>query len=73
MLVYGITDLVGFSKISNDEFDNLIWNFRNIHGLAYGPSLNLGHLNSIVTKVQQKRVTESLVRVNPNGCHSDGH
>ena len=73
MLVYGITDLVGFSKISNDEFDKLIWNFRNIHGLAYGRSLILGHLNSIVTKVQQKRVTESLVRVTPNGCHSDVH
>ena len=40
---------------------------------AYGRSLILGHLNSIGIKAQQKRVKESLVRVDPNGCHSDGH
>ena len=57
---YGIT--VGFSKISNDELDNLIRDNRNIHGLARGRSLILGHLNSKL-KVQQKYVTESLVRV----------
>ena len=59
---YGITDLVEFSKISNDELDNLIRDNRNMHGLARGRSLILGHLNSKL-KVQQKHVTESLVRV----------
>ena len=69
VIEYGITDLVGFSKISNDELDNLIRDYRNIHGLACGRSMILGHLNSIGIKVQQKRVTESLVRVDPDGCH----
>ena len=62
VLKYGITDLVGFSKISNDEWDNSIRDYRNIHGLASGRSMILGHLNSIVIKVQQKRV-------DPDGCH----
>ena len=35
---YEITDLVGFSKPSNDELDNLIWDYRNMHGLACGRS-----------------------------------
>ena len=34
VLDYGITDLVGFSKISNDELDNLIQDYRNIHSFA---------------------------------------
>ena len=69
VLEYGITDSVGFSKVSNDEFDNLIQDYRNTHGLACGHSMILGHLNSIGIKVQQKRVTESLVLVDPDGCH----
>ena len=69
VMEYGITDLVRFSKISNDELDKLIRDYRNIHGLACGHSMILGHLNSIGIKVQQKRVTESLVRVDPDGCY----
>ena len=69
VLEYGILDLVGFSKVSNDELDNLILDYRNKHGLACGRSMISGHLNSIGIKVQQKRVTESLVRVDPDGCH----
>ena len=69
MIEYGITDLVRFSKISNDELDKLIWDYQNIHGFACGHSMILGHLNSIEIKVQQKRVTESLVLVDPDGCY----
>ena len=69
MLEYGITDLVGFSKISNDELDNLIRDYRNIHVLACGRLIILGRLNSIGIKVQRKRVMESLVRFYPDDCH----
>ena len=69
VIEHEITDVVGFSKISNGELDNLIRDYRNIHGFACGRSMILGHLNSIGIKVQQKRVTESLVRVDPDGCH----
>ena len=58
-----------FSRICNDELDNLIRDYRNIHGLACGLSMILGYLNSIGIKVQQNRVTEILARVDPDGCH----
>ena len=69
VLEYGILDLVGFSKISNDELDNLIRDYRNKYGLACGRSIKSGHLNSLGIKVQQKLVTERLVRVDPDDCH----
>ena len=57
ILEYEITDLVGFSKISNDELDNLIRDYRNVHGLACGRPMIL------------RRVNESLIHVDPDGCH----
>ena len=45
VLEFGIIDLVGFSKISNDELGNLIRDYQNIHGLACRHSMILGHLN----------------------------
>ena len=68
-LVSRITDLVGFSKISNDDFDNLIRDYRNTHGLACGRSMILGHLNSVGIKDQQKPVTKSLVCIDLDGFH----
>ena len=67
MLEYGITDLVGFSKVSNVELDNLIQECQNTR-LVCGRPLILAYLNS-VRKVQVKLVTESLVLVDPDGCH----
>ena len=69
VLDYGITDLVGFSKIFDDELDNLIRDYRNIHGLACGRSMILGHLSSLGINVQQKLLRKSLVRFDPDGCH----
>ena len=51
-----------FSKISNDELDNLIRDYRNIHGLPCDRSTILGHLNLKRKNVHQKRVMESLDR-----------
>ena len=44
---YGKTDLIGFRKISNDEPEILIWDYRKIHGFACGRLIILVHLNSI--------------------------
>ena len=64
-----MVDFVGFSKISNEELDKLIRYYRNIQCLVYGCSMILEHLHSRGIEVQQKRVVESIVSVNPNGCH----
>lgn len=65
---YGIR-LIGFGKISNDELENLIWDHRNIHGLAWGGLMILGHFSLTGIKLQQKRVMESLVPIDCNCCH----
>ena len=44
---YGRTDLIGFRKISNDEPEILIWDYRKIHGFACDRLIILVHLNSI--------------------------
>ena len=48
---YGITDLIGFRKISNDKSEILIRDYRKIHGFARGHLMILVHLNSIGKKV----------------------
>ena len=42
--------MIGFRKISNDESEILIWNYRKIHGFACGRLIILVHLNSIGKK-----------------------
>ena len=68
-----LEDVEGFSKISNDELDNFMDNFtrayRNIHSLMCGCSMMLGNLNATGTKVQQKRVMESLAPFDSDSCH----
>ena len=51
MVEYGITGLIGFHKIFNDELENLIWDYQKIHGVAHGHLMILGHLNSIEIKL----------------------
>ena len=41
---HGIADSVGFRKICNDDLDNLIRDYRNIHGLVCGLFMIQGHL-----------------------------
>ena len=36
VLQYGVTDEVGFTKIFNDELDNVILDYQNVNGLACG-------------------------------------
>ena len=69
VLEYGITGFLGLSKISNDELNNFIPDYRNIHRIKCGRSMILAHLYSIRIKIQQKGVTENLVRVDPHICH----
>ena len=63
VLEYGILDLVGFSKISNDELDNLIRDYRNKHGLACGRSIKSGHLNSLGINLKRKDLFVSILTI----------
>ena len=57
--------MIGFRKISNDESEILIWNYRKIHGFACGRLIILVHLNSI----GKKRFMETFVPIDLNGFH----
>ena len=61
----GISNATGHSKITDEELDNILRNFKNLHGITAGRSLALGHLKSLGLRVQQKRVAKSLVRIDP--------
>lgn len=61
----GIEELLGYSNMSDDELDTIVRNFKASHGIAVGRSLVIGHLRSLGLRVQQNRVTASLVRVDP--------
>jgi len=62
----GLKERTGYSIVSNDELDRLILEFKSIHGIAGGRSMAIGFLKSRNYRVQQRRVAESLVRVDPS-------
>ena len=62
----GIEDLLGYSNITDGELDRSVRDFKLSHGISVGRSLVTGHLHSLGIRVQQKRVTESLSRVDPD-------
>ena len=62
---YGIENQTGFSSITDDDLDNIIRDFKINHGNFCGRSMILGHLSSIALRVQQQRVSKTLVRVDP--------
>ena len=61
----GLKERTGFSKLTDQELDEIVSNFKFHHGLATGRSMVIGHLKSIGIRVQKARVTKSLVRVDP--------
>ena len=62
---YRIRECTGFSFLSNNELDNLINVFQTKHGAYVGRSMVTGHLKSLGLKIQQKRIAQALVRVDP--------
>lgn len=61
----GIEEVSGYSDISDDELTNIIKNFKDYHGSFVGRSITLGHLRSLGLRIQQRRVTEILRKIDP--------
>lgn len=61
----GTKEVTGYTNLSDDELDVIIDKYKKSHGLTVGRSLVMGHLRSINIRVQQRRVTKSLVRLDP--------
>ena len=62
VLEYGIVDVIGFNRISDDKLDNMFGDHRNMSVLACGRSITLGYLNLTGIKVQQISM-ENVVRI----------
>ena len=58
----GLSDVLGYSNISDDELDRFVSEYRQVHGVMCGRSMVTGYLKSIGINVQQHRVTQSLAR-----------
>ena len=56
---------MGYSTLTDNELDNIIKEFKKTHGIVVGRSLVIGHLKSIGLRVQKRRITEALLRVDP--------
>lgn len=60
-----LENVTEFNNISNDNLYQHIQQFKQVDGLIAGRSHALGYLQSLVLCVQQERVAEALVRVDP--------
>ena len=58
-------NVTGFSNISDDDLDQHIQHFKQVHGPIAGWFLALEYLRSLDLRVQQERVAKALVRVEP--------
>ena len=60
-----LENVTELNNISNDNLDQHIQQFKQVHGPIAGQSHALGYLQSLFLCVQQERVAEALVRVDP--------
>uniref|UniRef100_A0A7M5X880 Integrase core domain-containing protein n=1 Tax=Clytia hemisphaerica TaxID=252671 RepID=A0A7M5X880_9CNID len=66
---YGIREITGYSKISDDQLDSMILELKKQHGICLGRPMIIGHLRSMGLRIQHRRVMESLVRIDPEGSN----
>ena len=66
----GIQDATGYSDVTDDELDSIIRSYKEIHGAACGRSMVIGHLATIGLRVQQRRISKALNRVDPSSSYS---
>ena len=64
---FRLSEVLGYSNISDNELDRFVSEYRQAHGVMFGRSMVTGYLKSIGINVQQHRVTQSLARVDPTG------
>lgn len=61
----GISEITGYSSISDEALEQTVKDFKDSHGSFVGRSLVLGHLRSLGLRVQHKRVIETLRKIDP--------
>ena len=61
----GLSEITGYSNISNEGLEQCTKYFKESHCSFVGRSLIIGHLKSLGIHVQQKRVTDTLRKIDP--------
>ena len=64
---FGMSDVLGYSNVSDDELDSFVSEYRQAHCLMCRSSMVTGYLKSIFINAQQHRVTQSIARVDMIG------
>lgn len=62
----GLTNLVEFTLISDDELDALVSSYINRHGDNSGQVYIIGYLRSLGIRVQRHRVRECITQLSPD-------
>ena len=60
-----ISDVTGYSTISDQELKRIIEDFKVQHEPTTGRSMTLGHIKSIGIRAQQQRLAKALAKVDP--------
>ena len=65
----GLHEVTGCSNLTDEELDNIIIRFKQEHGISVGRSLVMGHLRSLGLRVQKRRITKALLRIDPRNSN----
>ena len=60
---FGMSDVLGYSNVSDDELDSFISEYRQAYCLMCRSSMVTGYLKFIFINTQQHRMTQSIARV----------
>ena len=66
MVEFGLQDITGYTRISDEELDAKGGQFLQRHGILVGYPIIGGHLRSLGLRVQRWRVKVSILGVDPS-------
>ena len=62
---YGLQDFTEFSKLSDNELDNIVEDFILQHGTTCGQVYIAGYIRSLGLRVQRSRIRKCMARLDP--------
>ena len=62
---YGFQNMTGFHHLPDEELDEIVRGFVSDHGRASGQGYVGGYIKALGLRIQRKRLSESMTRVDP--------
>ena len=60
-----VSDVTGYSRISDQELEMIIEDFKVQHGPTTGRSIILGHSENVGKRAQKQKVAKALTKTDP--------